>query len=55
VNIRLNGADRPKSGVMFGMNSVPVIGSAAPGSPQTNPPLPQLFWFAANAAGLLAV
>src|SRR3954470_12288447 len=55
VNIRLNGADRPKSGVMFGMNSDPVIGSAAPGGPQTKWPEPQLLRFAAFAAGLFAV
>ena len=29
VNIRLNGADRPKLGVMFGMNSAPESGSGA--------------------------
>src|SRR5262249_23177042 len=54
VNIRLNGADRPKSGVMFGMNSEPVGSpdSGGAGSPQTNPPDPH-GWSCANwAAGL---
>src|SRR5262245_58729743 len=56
VNIRLNGADRPKSGVMFGMNSEPVgsPGSNGAGVPQTNPPEPHGLSCAACAAGLPA-
>ncbi len=64
ANIRLNGADRPKSGVMFGMNSAPEAGSltvnsgsfgwagSAAGSEQTNPPEPQGCLATATAAGL---
>src|SRR4051812_24491083 len=40
---------------MFGMNSEPVTGSASPPPPQTNPPEPHGFAFAATAAGLFAV
>src|SRR3954465_15013205 len=53
VNITLNGAERPKSGVMFGMNSAPESGSGADVPWQTKPPDPQGFVAAATAAGLL--
>src|SRR5256885_17117178 len=52
ANIRLNGADRPKSGVMFGMNSAPVVGSGALDPEHTRPPEPHGFAAAATAAGL---
>src|SRR3954447_15856267 len=67
VNIRLNGADRPKSGVVFGMKIEPVSNaasgefeagtplSAAPGPEQTKPPEPHTFAAAETAAGLAAV
>src|SRR5207253_5009875 len=59
VNIRLNGADRPKSGVMFGMNNAPEFGSVTaarlPGGEHTNPPEPHGFDAAATAAGFEAV
>ncbi len=55
ANIRLNGADKPKSGVMFGMNSEPVIGSGSVLPPQTKPPSPQGLAAAASAAGFAAV
>src|SRR3954452_12692142 len=52
VNITLNGAERPKSGVMFGMNSAPEMGSAGVGSEHTKPPEPHGLSEAALAAGL---
>ena len=54
VNIRLYGADSPKSGVMFGMNSAPDIGSGSVGPEHTNPPDPHGLAAAAAAAGLFA-
>src|SRR3954468_24658311 len=55
VNIRLNGADRAKSGVVFGLKGDPVTGSAVPPPPQTNPPEPHGLKLAATAAGFFAV
>ena len=54
TNIRLNGAERPKSGVMLGMKSAPELGSGGVGSEQTKPPEPHGFAAAAAAAGLAA-
>ena len=55
VNTRLKGAERPKSGVMFGMKNVPVFGSVVCGPWHTKPPEPQGLAAAAAAAGLFAV
>src|SRR3954453_4451428 len=54
VNIRLKGAERPKSGVMFGMKSAPESGSSGVGSEHTKPP-PAHGWSAALAAAWLAL
>src|SRR3954463_15446398 len=54
VNIRLNGAERPKFGVMLGMKSAPESGSGGAGSWQTKLPEPHGCAAAAAAAGLAA-
>src|SRR5919107_4274459 len=54
ANMVLNGADRPKSGVMFGMNSAPDVGSGSAVPEQTNPPEPHGLVAAATAAGFAA-
>src|SRR3954453_175888 len=54
VNIRLKGAERPKSGVMFGMKSAPESASGGAGSEHTKPPEPHGCAATATAAGLVA-
>src|SRR4051794_35809101 len=66
VNMRLNGADRPKAGVMFGMKGAPELGSrtvnsgsggwagSTAGVEQTKPPEPQGLVATVFAAGLFS-